>query len=214
MLIDRNRKYRSPDYRRNGIDLVLLGGSTGGPQVLIEILSSFPDNFPAAFIVIQHMDEKFTPHLVTWMNSRIPMEVGIAREGFSPQPGKVLMASTVGHLVMTPGLTLGYSREPADVFHHPSVDVFFLSVARYWPAVGIAVLLTGMGKDGAAGLLALHNRNWYTIAQDQNSSIVYGMPKAAARIGAATAILPAGFIGGTIRDFLHDKSERDDERKK
>jgi two-component system response regulator WspF len=195
-----------PKIEIQGIDLVILGCSTGGPKVLIDILSSFPKNFPAAFIVIQHMDEQFTPGLVRWMNSQINLEVGVAADGASPQPGKVLIASTDNHLVMTPKLTLNYTMEPADVFYHPSVDVFFLSVAKYWPSSGIAVLLTGMGRDGAAGLLALHNRNWYTVAQDRDSSIVYGMPKAAAQMGAATDILPAGSIGRAIRDFLTAKN--------
>ena len=194
-----------PKVEIEGIGLVLLGCSTGGPKILIEILSGFPKNFPAAFIIIQHMDKQFTPGLVEWMDSQIAMPVRIAREGSMPEPGVVLMACTDDHLVMTANLTLRYSKEPQDNFYHPSVDVFFLSVARYWPAAGIAALLTGIGRDGAEGLLALHNRNWYTIAQDRDSSIVYGMPKAAAQIGAATDILPGGKIGNAIRDFLLDK---------
>ena len=182
--------------------------SPGGPKILIEILSFFPGNFPAAFIVVQHMDELFTPSLVEWMDSQINLPVRVAREGAIPEPGMVLMACTDDHLVMTPKLTLSYSREPLDNFYHPSVDVFFLSVASHWPARGVAALLTGMGRDGAQGLLALHNRNWYTIAQDRESSIVYGMPKAAAEMGAARDILPAGGIGGAISDFLHAKKQR------
>ncbi|MEN8231090.1 MAG: chemotaxis protein CheB [Thermodesulfobacteriota bacterium] len=82
------------------------------------------------------------------------------------------------------------------------VDVFFSSIAQFWPGKGIAALLTGMGRDGAEGLLALHNRNWYTIAQDRDSSIVYGMPKAAVQLGAATDILPAGKIGKAISNYI------------
>lgn len=148
------------------------------------------------------MDEQFTPGLVEWIDSQIKMPVHVAREGSMPEPGKVLMACTDDHLVMTSKLTLSYTQEPKDNFYHPSVDVFFFSVAQYWPGNGIAALLTGMGRDGAEGLLALHNRNWYTIAQDRDSSIVYGMPKAAAEMGAATDILPASKIGKAINDFL------------
>jgi len=197
-----SRVVAKPKIEIEGSDLVILGSSTGGPKVLIEILSSFPKNFPAAFIIIQHMDEQFTPGLVEWMDSQINMPVSIAKEGSMPEPGKVLMACTDGHLVMTSKLTLSYSKEPKDNFYHPSVDVFYFSVAQYWPADGVAALLTGMGRDGAEGLLALHNRNWYTVAQDRDSSIVYGMPKAAAKIGAATDILPASKIGKAISDFL------------
>jgi two-component system response regulator WspF len=191
-----------PKVMVEGVDLVILGSSTGGPKVLLDILATFPQSFPAAFIIIQHMDEQFTPGLVDFINSKINMPVQIAKEGAMPEPGKVLMACTDHHLVMTSKLTLSYSKEPKDNFYHPSVDVFFFSVAQYWPSKGVAALLTGMGRDGAEGLLALHNRNWYTIAQDRDSSIVYGMPKAAALIGAATDILPASKIGNAISNSL------------
>jgi two-component system response regulator WspF len=191
-----------PKVQIEGVDLIVMGSSTGGPKILIELLSNFPKDFPAAFIIIQHMDEQFTPGLVEWIDSQIKMPVHVAREGSMPEPGKVLMACTDDHLVMTSKLTLSYTQEPKDNFYHPSVDVFFFSVAQYWPGNGIAALLTGMGRDGAEGLLALHNRNWYTIAQDRDSSIVYGMPKAAAEMGAATDILPASKIGKAINDFL------------
>ncbi|KPK29907.1 MAG: chemotaxis protein [Nitrospira bacterium SG8_35_1] len=201
-----------PKVEIEGIDLVLLGCSTGGPKILTEILSNFPGNFPAAFIIIQHMDEQFAPGLVKWIDSQIDMPVRIAKDGAMPEPGTVLMACTDDHLVMTPKLTLSYSSEPQNNFYHPSVDVFFLSVAQYWPAAGTAALLTGIGRDGAEGLLALHNRNWYTVAQDRDSSIVYGMPKAAAQLGAATEILPASEIGNAIKNFLLDKQKTYDEQ--
>ncbi|MGW8288261.1 MAG: chemotaxis-specific protein-glutamate methyltransferase CheB [Desulfobulbales bacterium] len=197
-----------PKVEIDGVDLVILGSSTGGPQILVDILSTFPRNFSAAFIIIQHMNQQFTPGLVNWMDSQINMPVRIAGDGAIPEQGKVLMACTNDHLVMTPKLTLCYSKKPEENFYHPSVDVFFFSVAQYWPSTGIAALLTGMGKDGAEGLLALHNRSWYTIAQDRESSIVYGMPKAAAQIGAATDILPAKMIGRAISDFLLAKKEK------
>ena len=197
-----------PKVKIEGVDLVILGCSTGGPKILIEILSTLPKNFPAAIIIIQHMDEQFTPGLVGWMNSQIKLPVRVACAGAIPEPGKVLMACTDDHLIMTPTLTLSYSKEPKDNFYHPSVDVFFSSVARFWPGDGVAALLSGMGRDGAEGLLALHNRNWYTIAQDQESSIVYGMPKAAAQLGAATDILPANKIGKAISNYLLTKQSK------
>ena len=152
------------------------------------------------------MDEQFTPGLVEWMDSQVNMKVRIARPGDIPEPGKILIACTDDHLVMTPQLTLKNTKEPEDNFYHPSVDVFFLSVAQFWPGDGVAAVLTGMGRDGAEGLLALHKRNWYTIAQDRDSSIVYGMPKAAAQLGAATDILPASKIGKSINNFIIHKN--------
>ena len=197
-----------PKVHIDGMDIVLLGCSTGGPKILIEILSTFPKDFSASVIIIQHMDEQFTPGLVEWMDSQVNMPVRIARTGDIPESGKILIACTDGHLIMTPQLTLRYSKEPKDNFYHPSVDVFYLSVAQYWPGDGVAALLTGMGRDGANGLLALHKRNWYTIAQDRDSSIVYGMPKAAAKLGAATDILPASKIGKSINSFIVHKNTK------
>ena len=197
-----------PKIEIEGVDLVVLGCSTGGPKILIEILSALPQNFPAAIIIIQHMDEQFTPGLVNWMNSQIKLPVRIARHGAIPEPGTILMACTDDHLVMTSKMTLAYSKEPKDNFYHPSVDVFFFSVAQHWPGKGVAALLTGMGRDGAEGLLALHNRNWYTIAQDRDSSIVYGMPKAAVQLGGVTDILPASKIGDAINSYLLVKQSK------
>jgi chemotaxis response regulator CheB len=199
---EKSRSIAKPKVQIDGIDLVVLGCSTGGPNILIEILSALPEKFPASIIIVQHMDKQFTPGLVQWIDSKINLPVSIARTGDIPEPGKVLMACTDDHLVMTSTLTLSYTEEPKDNFYHPSVDVFFSSVAQFWPGEGVAALLTGMGRDGAEGLLALHNRNWYTIAQDRDSSIVYGMPKAAAKLGAATDILPAGKIGKAVSNYI------------
>lgn len=199
---EKSRSIAKPKVQIDGIDLVVLGCSTGGPNILIEILSALPEKFPASIIIVQHMDKQFTPGLVQWIDSKVNLPVSVARAGDIPEPGKILMACTDDHLVMTSTLTLSYTEEPKDNFYHPSVDVFFSSVAQFWPGEGVAALLTGMGRDGAEGLLALHNRNWYTIAQDRDSSIVYGMPKAAAQLGAATDILPAGKIGKAISNYI------------
>ena len=177
----------------NGLPLVILGSSTGGPKTLVDILSVFPRNFPAAFIIIQHMENQFIPGFVSWLDSLIDMSAARISYGAVPEPGRVLVPASDKHLVMTPRLKLAYSAEPRDNYYHPCIDVFLHSVAA---------ILSGMGRDGAEGLLALHRRNWYTIAQDKESSIVYGMPKAAAEIGAASASLPAGAIGRTITDLL------------
>ena len=197
-----------PKVKIDGIDLVVIGCSTGGPNILVEILSVLPENIPASIIIVQHMDQKFTPGLVQWIDSKIKLPVSIALNGDIPEPGKVLLACTDDHLIMTSKLTLAYSKEPRNNFYHPSVDVFFSSIAQSWPGEGVAALLTGMGKDGAEGLLALHNRNWYTIAQDRDSSIVYGMPKAAVDLGAATDVLPASEIGMAISKYICSRQSK------
>ncbi|OGQ95051.1 MAG: chemotaxis response regulator protein-glutamate methylesterase [Deltaproteobacteria bacterium RIFOXYD12_FULL_57_12] len=190
--------------------LVAIGCSTGGPKILVQILSVLPQNFPAAVVIVQHMDEKFTPGLIEWLDKQTALPVRIAAKGDRPQRGVVHLACTDNHLILTSANTFAYSREPVENFYHPSVDVFFNSVATNWQGGIIGVLLTGMGKDGAQGLLTLRQQGWHTIAQDKNTCIVYGMPKIAAEIGAAKEVLPADRIGSTLinllmpgKNFLH-----------
>ncbi len=180
--------------------LVAIGCSTGGPQALLRILQVLPAEFPASVVVIQHMDEQFSGGMASWLNGQVPLAVRTLQVGEQPQPGVVLIPSTNNHVVMKPNNALNYSIEPKEYFYHPSVDVFFTSVARYWQGKCIGVLLTGMGRDGADGLLALHQQGCLTIAQDERSCIVYGMPKAAIELGAAGKILPLDAIGSTIKN--------------
>jgi two-component system, chemotaxis family, response regulator WspF len=116
--------------------------------------------------------------------------------------GKVSIAGTNDHLVLQSNLTLKYTKEPLDYPYRPSVDTFFNSVAQHWPGQGVAVLLTGMGKDGAKGLKTLRSIGWHTIAQDRETSVVYGMPKAAAELNAAVQILPLEAIASACRQYL------------
>lgn len=182
--------------------LVVFGCSTGGPQALLEILSTFPANLNAAVVVIQHMDKRFTSGLVDWLNKQIHLPVQIIQEGDRPKIGTVLLPDTDNHITMTASTSLSYSKAPTENFYHPSADVFFNSAAKSWYGKIIGVLLTGMGKDGAQGLLAIKERGWHTIVQDQESSIVFGMPKAAIQLNAATEILPLKNIGARILELL------------
>lgn len=115
---------------------------------------------------------------------------------------EVLLSGTDDHLVMAEDRRLIYSLEPKTLSYRPSVDVFFSSVAKNWPRPGVAVLLTGMGRDGAAGLLGLRAAGWRTIAQDEASSVVWGMPKAATEIGAAEKVLHLSRIAGAIASLV------------
>jgi len=188
----------SPSPLKPAPPLVVIGASTGGPQALTTILSTFPSNFKAPIIVIQHMDKKFTPGLASWLNQQIDLPVKLINEGDRPESGVVLLPNTNVHLQMSKNCRLSYSIEPEDNYYHPSVDVFLHTVALHWSGKVIAALLTGMGRDGAQGLLNIRNRGGHTIAQDKESSIVYGMPKAAREIDAATEILPLTKIGPRI----------------
>ena len=169
--------------------LVAIGASAGGPAALSAVLTALPRGFAEAIIIVQHVDEKFAAGLAQWLAQQSHLPVHIAAEGERPQPGHVLLAGAGDHLVFKSPEKLGYVAEPRDCVYRPSVDVFFESVCKFWKGRAIGVLLTGMGRDGALGLKALRDKGHHTIAQDAASSIVYGMPKAAAEIGAAVEIL-------------------------
>lgn len=186
--------------------LIAIGCSAGGPKALVEILTHLPRNFPASIVITQHMNKQFTPGLAKWIDSQTDLPVGLVAEGDRPQAGEVLIASTNDHLVMNETEALSYTPEPRNNFYRPSVDVFFTSVAKNWQGSAVGILLTGMGKDGAKGLLALHDKGCYTIAQDKATSVVYGMPKAAAELNAAGAVLPVDRIGPACIELLAPKS--------
>ncbi|MFM2062016.1 MAG: hypothetical protein RLZZ507_1686 [Cyanobacteriota bacterium] len=174
--------------------LIVIGSSTGGPQALVTILSQFPRNLNASIVIVQHLDAQFAQGFATWLDGQISLPVHLAKSGYLPQPGKVLVAGTNHHLVMRADQTLDYQEEPLNSFYHPSVDVFFQAVAKYWQGNGVGMLLTGMGRDGAQGLKLLRDIGWHTIAQDSKTCVVYGMPKAAVELDAVVQILPVEAI--------------------
>ncbi len=174
---------------------VAIGASTGGPNALADLLSPIPASANAAFVVIQHVDKQFAQGLATWLDSLCHLDVRIAKAGDKPRRGVVLIAATNDHMILGCDGSLQYSVEPEDNPFRPSADVFFTSLACKCREKGVAVLLTGIGRDGAAGLLALKNAGWRTFAQSKDSCVVYGMPKAAAELGAAEEILSPKDIG-------------------
>jgi two-component system, chemotaxis family, response regulator WspF len=196
---------RTPTSRQA---LVAIGASAGGPAALATLLEGLPGNFPAALVIIQHVDERFVAGLAEWLRRHSALPVRLAEEGDRPLPGTVLLAGTGDHLALKAADRLGYTAEPRDYAYRPSVDVFFQSVGTLWPGKAIGVLLTGMGADGALGLKALRAKGHYTIAQDQASSAVYGMPKAAAAANAAVDILPLQRIAPKIIDALAAPAEK------
>lgn len=170
--------------------LVAIGSSAGGPAALEILLKGLPRDFPAAIVLVQHVDQVFAAGMAEWLASVSGLPVRLAREGEQPEPGAVLLAGTNHHIRLLKNGTLAYTAEPVNEIYRPSIDVFFESVARFWSGDAVGVLLTGMGRDGAQGLKTLREQGFLTIAQDQASSAVYGMPKAAAAIAAAVEIKP------------------------
>lgn len=197
------RSIQSVDHQQ-GDCLVCIGASTGGPSALRELLSDIPADFPAPIVIIQHVDEEFAASFADWLNSEVAIPVRLAQEGDRLVPGRVLIAGRGQHLVIDKHHRLHYTPEPESYAYRPSVNVFFESVAEHWQKRAIGVLLTGMGRDGAAGLLALKQAGCHTIAQDQATSAIYGMPKAAAELDAASTVLPLAEIGTSLLDRIHN----------
>lgn len=178
--------------------LVAIGSSTGGPKVLSTILSRLPANFGSAIVIVQHVDAQFATGMIGWLNDLTPLTVKKALAGDRPERGIVLVACTNDHLCLQSNHTLNYIKDPIDYPYRPSINVFFKSAAQYWTSKGIAVLLTGMGRDGAEGLNLLRSHGWHTIAQDKESCIVYGMPRAAVELNAAVEVLNPDAIATKI----------------
>jgi two-component system, chemotaxis family, response regulator WspF len=211
--VGRSSRALPPPAHRDGSYvpcLVAIGASAGGPTALAAILAGLPSAFPAPIVVIQHVDTQFAQGLADWLGGQCRLRVRLAKDGDRPQPGTVLLAGCGQHLVLSNPLRLTYSRHPADSSYLPSIDVFLESVDQYWRGAVVGVLLTGMGCDGARGLSALHRHGHHTIAQDQGSSAVYGMPKAAAELRAVTEILPLERIGPRLAGLLAKKSHAHD----
>ena len=203
LLNSKDNDYPSQPARQNC--LVAVGASAGGPAALAKVLSGLPENFPAAIVVVQHVDQQFAAGMALWLSEHSTLPVRIAKEGDCPARGIVLLAATSDHLVLKAPDRLGYTSEPKDYVYRPSVDVFFESVNLRWRGTAVGVLLTGMGRDGALGLKALRSKGHYTIAQDQATSAVYGMPKAAAAAAAAVDILPLENIAAKLISALGGK---------
>lgn len=182
--------------------LIAIGCSAGGPAALSEILGALPQQFDASIIIVQHIDEHFINDLATWLNGRSACPLRLAIEGDRPRPGEALLANTGGQLLLSSSGKLYYGERDSDCSYFPSVDGLFSSIARYWRGDALGIILTGMGRDGSQGLLAMKKRGFCTVAQDQTSSSIYGMPKAAMACGAASEAVPLNHIADRISRWI------------
>lgn len=185
--IDDNLK-PTKQFPQDAVPLVVIGASSGGPQALAEVLTELPGDFRAAVVIVQHVDAHFAGELAAWLNQQCKLNVRTAVEGELPVIGEVLIAQTNDHLRMRGDGRLIYTEEPIEMVYRPSVDVFFETVAMYWQGPIMGCLLTGMGRDGALGMLELKKRGIFTMAQNEETCAVFGMPKAAIEINAAVQV--------------------------
>jgi two-component system chemotaxis response regulator CheB len=180
------------------IQLVAIGASTGGPPVLQSILSVLPKSFPIPILIVQHIAAGFLQGLVDWLNQTTPLSVSIARDADLPLPGHAYLAPDGCQTGLDKSGRIRCLADPAENGLRPAVSYLFRSVAAMAGKEAIGVLLTGMGKDGAEELKLLQERGALTIAQDRQSSVVFGMPGEAVRIGAASHVLPPERIGALL----------------
>lgn len=196
----RDKKAPAP---RKGVrpEVVVVGASLGGPRALATLLRGLPAGFPAPIAVVQHIADGFTEGLASWLASESRLAVSEARDGEPLRPGRVLLAPTGRHLLVAEGVARLSDAPPVDTFK-PSVTPLFLSAARVYGARCCGILLTGMGRDGAEGLRAIRQAGGATFAQDEATSAVFGMPRAAIEAGAVERVLPLEEIPRALLELL------------
>lgn len=192
--------------------IVVIGASTGGPPALQTILSQLPGNFPLPILCVQHISAGFLPGLVSWLAAHCQVKIEIARPGEVPQPGCVYFPPENTHLIIDRKGRLQASNEPPLEGHRPSVTVTFRSAAEIYGDAAIGVLLTGMGRDGGEGMQAMAQAGALTIAQDEATCVVFGMPRDAVERGAARAVLPIGDIARALIEVASPASRTPGER--
>ena len=176
---------------RRDLRWLAIGASTGGPTALADLLAALPPRPPVSVLIVQHISPGFEGGLIDWLAGETGLDVRLAREGESPPPGTVRLAPADAHLKVSADGRLVLDREtPAWRGHRPAVDELFFSLARAGASRVAAVLLTGMGSDGVQGMAELHRAGALTLVQDEVTSVVYGMPRAAWERGVAAKSLP------------------------
>lgn len=186
-------------------DVLLVGASTGGPPAIEQVLTDLGADCHVPVLVVQHMPQGFTRAFAERLNSHLPLEVREADAEMPALPGRVYIAPGGRHLRLARDgerLVCTLSMKPESLPHRPSVDELFVSALETLGPRCVAVLLTGMGRDGAEGMRRLALAGAFTVAQDEGSSVVFGMPGAAVALQAAREVLPLARIGGRLREVL------------
>lgn len=196
----------APEPTATSLRWLALGASTGGPAALRELLAALPAPAPLPIVVVQHIARGFESGLADWLAGALGLDVRVAIDGERPVAGAVRIAPAGAHLRVVEGDRLSLDTAlPPQRGHRPSVDVLFRSLAAWAPRATAAALLTGMGSDGAAGLGELRRGGALCFVQDQASSAVWGMPRAALEAGAAEAALAPRAIGEELARRLRER---------
>ncbi len=197
---------RSMQSRKGSLDAVAptranivgIAASTGGPPALAAVLGPLSANFPAPILLVQHMGAPFMEGFASWLSDQTDLRVKLAESREIPLPGVVYVAPGDRHLELAPGNFLRLTTEPPLASQRPAATYLFQSLARVAGPKAVGVLLTGMGEDGARGLVEMKEAGAFTIAEDETSSVVYGMPAAAVRMGGVSLSLPQDMIASRL----------------
>jgi two-component system, chemotaxis family, protein-glutamate methylesterase/glutaminase len=190
------------------IEVVAIGASTGGPGAIVQVLRAIPAGFDLPILLVLHIHELFAPAFAEWLDGQTAIPAAFARDGeqVRSHAGRVVMAPADQHMIVRGGRLI-LNADPMRHSCRPSVDTLFESVAREYGSSAAAAILTGMGRDGAAGLLDIRKAGGITIAQDEATSVVYGMPREAVALGAASQVLPLAEIGPALAALAFQKAE-------
>jgi two-component system chemotaxis response regulator CheB len=197
-----------PSIEATPPEIIGIGASTGGPQAFQEILAHLPRNLPVPLLCVQHISEGFMQGLVDWMAEKCSLKIVIAATGIQPQPGTAYFPREGTHLLVDAQGRLECSNAPHNEGHRPSISVTFNSLARFYGRNAMGVLLTGMGRDGVDGMRAIAQVGGTTIAQDEESSTIFGMPKEAIAANAARYVLPLTKIAPVVLNLLNRTKDR------
>lgn len=189
--------------KKKGPDrIVAIVASTGGPQALLKILKRFPKDFPCGIVIVQHITSGFVEGLVDWLDNECQLKVKVGEDSEEIRPGVAYIAPDRLHMRVEEGGKIALANEPTYEGHRPSGDVLLDSVARVYREGTVGTILTGMGRDGAMGMKAIKQLRGQTIAQDEKSCIVFGMPKVAIDMDVIDTVLPLERIAGKIAGML------------
>jgi two-component system chemotaxis response regulator CheB len=186
-------------------EIIAIGASTGGPSAMNRLLRDFPPTLPVPIVIVQHMPNEFIPGLARWLASATMLNVQVARDGMLLRPATVVIAPGTAHMLLDrrgSHLAIRLSEEKYNTRYQPSVDVLFESIAQVCGRSAIGIIMTGMGDDGALGLQAMYQAGAFTLAQDESSSTVFGMPRAAIERGVVHYVMPLTNLPSQILKLL------------
>jgi two-component system chemotaxis response regulator CheB len=179
-------------------EIIAMVASTGGPAALVTVIQHLPPDFAVPLVIVQHISADFVGSLRNWIARMTPLTVALAQSDGRPAPATIYLAPGGKHLRLTSRHRFELDENPGTAYHVPSGDVLLESVGRSYGKSAVGVVLTGIGDDGARGLRVMHDAGAVTIAQDEATSAVYGMPKAAYTLGAVRQVLPLPDIGPAL----------------